>query len=322
MLDPVWCLGAAWTGRRHFQGWGVGAISAAARPVLPWGLSRVLGVTGCLAMYSVFWQLPEIIGIDNPMLEDERVLWRMNGSRSSCVCQKEFGLDSNPDTNPRLFVSLGRLVRQKGVDILADVAEWLLDTYEDAQLLVIGQPADGFGYYAKTRLEKLARFKGRLVAKCEFVQATPTLKWGADFCLMPSRDEPFGYVDIEFAWHGAVIVGAQSGEVFLGGHFSVHNPYFLRGLGKVPGFYYVQQNRENLDRLRRELRTAVTRAMEADERTLKNMSRRAMNSTFPLAEWQACGEIAMVMAILRFMAIFRSVVCSFETLKHQKERHK
>ena len=28
---------------------------------------------------------------------------------------------------------------------------------------------------------------------------------------MPSRDEPFGYVDVEFAWRGAVIVGAQAG---------------------------------------------------------------------------------------------------------------
>lgn len=58
------------------------------------------------------------------------------------------------------------------------------------------------------------------------------------------------------------------------------------GLGKVPGFYYVQQNRENLDRLRRELRTAVSRAMQASPQTLEEMSCRAMDSTFPLVEWQ------------------------------------
>jgi len=131
---------------------------------------------------------------------------------SNPVLRSEFGLNVDPDA--RLFVSLGRLVRQKGVDILADVAEWLLRTYPDAQLLVIGPPADGFGYYAQRRLEALAAmdcFEGRLVAKCEFIQAPPSLKWGADFCLMPSRDEPFGYVDIEFAWRGAITVGAQSG---------------------------------------------------------------------------------------------------------------
>eukprot|EP00438_Fugacium_kawagutii_P008334 Skav233348 [mRNA] locus=scaffold394:332883:333353:- [translate_table: standard] len=128
------------------------------------------------------------------------------------ITRSDFGL--NLDPNARLFVSLGRLVRQKGVDILADVAEWLLDTYEDAQLLVVGPPADGFGYYAQRRLEALAdleRFKGRLVAKCEFCKRRDHWLLGADFCLMPSRDEPFGYVDIEFAWRGAVTVGAQSG---------------------------------------------------------------------------------------------------------------
>ncbi|CAL1154275.1 unnamed protein product, partial [Cladocopium goreaui] len=228
----------------------------------------------CHSRYSVFWQLPGIGGVDNPMLEDEREVnledLKQKKSAAKAMVQREFGLKVDPDA--RLFVSLGRLVRQKGVDILADVAEWLLSTYPEAQLLVIGPPADGFGYYAQRRLEALAdleRFQGRLVAKCEFIEAPSYLKWGADFCLMPSRDEPFGYVDIEFAWRGAVIVGAQSG-----------------GLGKVPGFYYVQQNRENLSRLRRELRTAVSRAMAASQRTLREMSCRAMESSFPLVEWQ------------------------------------
>ena len=63
------------------------------------------------------------------------------------------------------------------------------------------------------------------------------------------------------------------------------------GLGKVPGFYYVQQNRENLSRLRRELRTAVRRAMQASQKTLREMSARAMESSFPLIEWQAGGLV-------------------------------
>lgn len=35
----------------------------------------------------------------------------------------------------------------------------------------------------------------------------PALYYAADFCLMPSRDEPFGIVDIEFAWGGALCIG-------------------------------------------------------------------------------------------------------------------
>ena len=70
----------------------------------------------------------------------------------------------------------------------------------------------------------------------------------------------------------------------------------LGGLGKVPGFYYVQQNRENLSRLRRELRTAVRRAMQASQKTLRDMSARAMESSFPLIEWQAQGGLAVAIS--------------------------
>ena len=41
-----------------------------------------------------------------------------------------------------------------------------------------------------------------------------------DVCLMPSRDEPFGYVDIEFGLYGALCVG-----------------FLVGGLGKMPGVY-------------------------------------------------------------------------------------
>lgn len=39
-----------------------------------------------------------------------------------------------------------------------------------------------------------------------------------DFCLVPSRFEPCGLVDIEFGWNGALIIGHDTG-----------------GLGKMPG---------------------------------------------------------------------------------------
>lgn len=43
----------------------------------------------------------------------------------------------------------------------------------------------------------------------------------ADFCLVPSRFEPCGLVDIEFGWSGAVMIGHDTG-----------------GLGKMPGVYF------------------------------------------------------------------------------------
>ncbi|CAE8742434.1 unnamed protein product [Polarella glacialis] len=228
----------------------------------------------CHSTFSLLWKLPVIEGLDNPMLEEERPrpttdLASKKASAKRQV-QEKFGLALDPEA--RLFVSLGRLVRQKGVDILADITKWLLSTYPGAQLIVIGPPADGFGFYAAQKLTKLAEspeFSGRLFLHFEFMVVPEELKWAADFCLMPSRDEPFGYVDVEFAWHGAVLVGAQAG-----------------GLGKVPGFYYVAQNRENLGRLRRELRTAVSTAMAAPAAALRQMSQEAMRCSFPLKQWQ------------------------------------
>ncbi|CAE7722647.1 mok14, partial [Symbiodinium sp. CCMP2456] len=228
----------------------------------------------CHSRYSVFWRLPKFRGLDNPMLEEERATLRADlktqKAEAKARCQEHFGLKEDADA--RLFVSLGRLVRQKGVDLLADVTEWLLSTYPQAQLIVIGPPADGFGFYAARKLEKLAEtaaFKGRLSVCCEFLEVPEDLKWASDYCLMPSRDEPFGYVDVEFAWRGAVIVGAQAG-----------------GLGKVPGFYYVAQNRESLTRLRRELRSVISAAMRAPSSALHALSRQALQCNFPVEDWQ------------------------------------
>lgn len=170
----------------------------------------------CKKQYSIFWRVPEIAGLDNPMLEEERAqltdtLAKMKSDSKSEI-QRTFGLKEDPDA--RIFVSLGRLVRQKGVDLVADIAPWLLETHPKAQLIVVGPIGDGFGNYAAEKLNKVGadpRFKGRVFVKCEFLKVPPALKFAADFCLMPSRDEPFGYVDIEFAWCGAVLVGAQAG---------------------------------------------------------------------------------------------------------------
>ena len=121
----------------------------------------------CHSLYSLLWRLPEIAGLDSPMLEEERPVLKGHLSDVKREARKRiqelYSLDQNP--NARLFVSLGRLVRQKGVDLLADIAEWLLTQFADAQLVVIGPPADGFGHYAAQKLERLtqmAAFRGRV----------------------------------------------------------------------------------------------------------------------------------------------------------------
>ena len=130
----------------------------------------------CHSQYSVLWELPVVQGLDNPMLEEERV--QVQGDLTSVKAdakkriQQRLGLEENP--NARLFVSLGRLVRQKGVDLIADVADWLLSNFADAQLILVGPVGDGFGHYAATKLEALkghGRHAGRLHVHIHFMSA-------------------------------------------------------------------------------------------------------------------------------------------------------
>jgi hypothetical protein len=62
----------------------------------------------------------------------------------------------------------------------------------------------------------------RVYSKPEFTSLPPYLFSGADFALIPSRDEPFGLVAVEFGRKGALGVGSRLG-----------------GLGLMPGWVRV-----------------------------------------------------------------------------------
>jgi len=228
-----------------------------------------------------FFRSVQVSGLDNPMEEDARLkikaaVEEAGGLRqckrnSKLETQRAFGL--NEDAEVKMVVFLGRMVKQKGTDLIADIASWMLDTYQDTQLVFVGPVGDAHGIYTKHKAEALAaeaRYKGRLYACCKFIAVPPALYLGADFCFMPSRDEPFGYVDIEFAWRGALSIGSAVG-----------------GLGKVPGFYYRIDDRENDNHLREGLMQATTMALETPAAEIEELALRAMGMTFPLATWQS-----------------------------------
>lgn len=52
-------------------------------------------------------------------------------------------------------------------------------------------------------------------SKPEFTALPPYLFSGADFALIPSRDEPFGLVAVEFGRKGALGVGSRLGGLGL-----------------------------------------------------------------------------------------------------------
>ena len=67
---------------------------------------------------------------------------------------------------------------------------------------------------------KLKLIQGRVFSKPEFTALPPYIFSGAEFALIPSRDEPFGLVAVEFGRKGALGIGARVG-----------------GLGHTPGWY-------------------------------------------------------------------------------------
>eukprot|EP00927_Polykrikos_kofoidii_P029254 TRINITY_DN25337_c0_g1_i1.p1 TRINITY_DN25337_c0_g1~~TRINITY_DN25337_c0_g1_i1.p1 ORF type:complete len:1790 (+),score=277.13 TRINITY_DN25337_c0_g1_i1:180-5372(+) len=232
--------------------------------------------------HSLFWELPELRGIDNCMPETERMNsleshgptdeeeYRRKKREAKLAIQREFKLNENPDA--RMFVFLGRWVKQKGMDIIADVTEWMLETHENSQLIMIGPVGDSYGSYTRMRMEGLMqnnRFEGRLFAYAGFLAVPPDLKLACDFCLMPSRDEPFGYVDIEFAWFGAAVLGS-----------------FRGGLGKLPGFYYLIHDSNSAQHVQESLKHAITAAMECESSILERMSINARRSSFPVETWR------------------------------------
>jgi starch synthase len=114
--------------------------------------------------------------------------------------QKETGLDI-ADTAP-VFGVIGRLVEQKGVDLLTAVAPWLLE--QGGQLVVLGSGAPA--YEQKWR-ELAAKNKGRLALTVGFDAAlAQRIYAGSDLFLMPSRFEPCGLGQLISLRYGTIPV--------------------------------------------------------------------------------------------------------------------
>jgi starch synthase len=156
-------------------------------------------------------------GIDTEFFDpaaDRQIAARYSASdqRGKAVCkaalQKETGLAI--DAAAPLFGVIGRLVEQKGVDLLTAVAPWLLE--KGAQLVVLGtgEPT----YEARWR-ELAAKAKGRLALTLGFDAAlAQRIYAGADLFLMPSRFEPCGLGQLIALRYGTIpVVRAVGGLV-------------------------------------------------------------------------------------------------------------
>jgi len=243
------------------------------------GVSKKYGARS-YARYPIFWGLKEIGNLPNPDPTDLAPLDPEAENRPVIVdpafeaaraglrrqAQEWAGLEINPKAE--LFVFVGRWSVQKGIDLIADVFPAVLDKHPDVQLICIGPVIDLYGKFAALKLaEMMKKFPKRCYSKPEFTALPPYIFSGAEFALIPSRDEPFGLVAVEFGRKGALGVGARVG-----------------GLGQMPGWWFTVESTTN-KHLQQQFITAINDALESKVDVRAMMRARSAKQRFPVAQW-------------------------------------
>lgn len=127
---------------------------------------------------------------------------------------------------------------------------------------------DLYGRFAALKLSKLMeKYPKRVFSKPEFTALPPYIFSGAEFALIPSRDEPFGLVAVEFGRKGALGVGARVG-----------------GLGQMPGWWYTVESTK-ANHLLHQFKHAIVAALKTDTETRAQMRAYSAKQRFPVAQW-------------------------------------
>ncbi|KAK3385701.1 hypothetical protein B0H63DRAFT_501483 [Podospora didyma] len=257
---------------REFQS-GFGAV----------GVSKKYGKRS-FARYPIFWGLSKIGSLPNPDPSDTGE-WSLDMEAASQAQEVEVdaafeagrgelrkqaqlwaGIDQRADAE--LFVFVGRWSQQKGVDLIADCFPSILEKYPNTQLIAVGPVIDLYGKLAAIKLQRLMeQYPGRVYSKPEFTQLPPYIFSGAEFALIPSRDEPFGLVAVEFGRKGALGVGARVG-----------------GLGNMPGWYYTVES-TSAKHLISQFKEAIQGALSSNSTTRAKMRAASAKQRFPVARW-------------------------------------
>ncbi|MFZ2201999.1 MAG: glycogen/starch synthase, partial [Microgenomates group bacterium] len=127
-------------------------------------------------------------------------------AENKAALQERFGLKVDKDA---FLVSIvGRLVKQKGLDLLYPIFATLLGELP-VQLVVVGEGETEFMSFFH---ELETKFPGRVAAHLKFDKVLPHLVFsGADVVLVPSRFEPCGLTQIEAMRMGTVPIVRKTG---------------------------------------------------------------------------------------------------------------
>ncbi|KAH9842609.1 glycoside hydrolase family 13 and glycosyltransferase family 5 protein [Rhodofomes roseus] len=234
------------------------------------------------ARYPALWTLKHVDSLPNPdptdiaaldenpvNVRDIQIDENAEAQRPEHKRQAQEWAGIKQDPNAALFVFVGRWSKQKGVDLIADVMPSLLDKRPEIQLICVGPVIDLYGRFAAEKLARLMElYPDRVYSKPEFTALPPYLFSGADFALIPSRDEPFGLVAVEFGRKGALGVGSRLG-----------------GLGLMPGWWFPVESMST-EHMMSQLTKTIKMALKSTEEERAMLRARSAVQRFPVVEWR------------------------------------
>ncbi|BFZ58455.1 Cell wall alpha-1,3-glucan synthase ags1 [Savitreella phatthalungensis] len=234
------------------------------------------------ARYPIFWGLKRIGNLPNPdptdtgelggapTVKNGKVVPNEEFERSRKALKREAqewaGLKVDPSSD--LLVFVGRWSMQKGIDLIADIVPTLVEEF-NVQVICVGPIIDLYGKFAAEKLARLMeKYPERVYSRPEFTALPPYIFSGADFTLIPSRDEPFGLVAVEFGRKGALGIGARVG-----------------GLGQMPGWWYTVESSAT-SHLLSQFESACRQALASNEKTRATLRAKSALQRFPVQEWK------------------------------------
>lgn len=187
------------------------------------------------------------------------------------VVEASFALE---ESDGPLFCVVSRLAWQKGMDVLADCADALVDMGGRLALLGSGEPA-----LEGALLAAQERHPGRIGVRIGYDEAlSHLLQGGADAILVPSRFEPCGLTQLYGLAYGCVPVVARTGG--LADTIIDANPAAL-GAGVATGIQFAEVTHDSLlGGLARAVR------LYADAPTWQRVQRNGMAADF---SWRTSG---------------------------------